>query len=63
MKDKNKAILTVQMPPELRRELEALAVERGESLSLTTRDLVRAAVDAARRGESPIAPPSARAFR
>jgi hypothetical protein len=63
MKDKNKAILTVQMPPELRRELEALAVERGESLSLTTRDLVRAAVDLARRGESILAPPSPRSFR
>jgi hypothetical protein len=63
MKDKNKAILTVQMPPELRRDLEALAVERGESLSLTTRDLVRAAVDLARRGESILAPPTSRAVR
>jgi hypothetical protein len=62
MKNPSKAILTVQMPPELRRDLEALAVERGESLSLTTRDLVRAAVDLARRGESILAPP-ARGFR
>lgn len=59
------AILTVQMPPELRAELEGMAAERGESLSLTVRDLVRRAVDVARRGDSAagVSPISAGRFK
>jgi metal-responsive CopG/Arc/MetJ family transcriptional regulator len=63
MKNPSKAIVTVQMPPELLRELEVLAAERGENLSVTVRDLVRQAALDARRGESPLSPTSPRTFR
>ena len=62
MKAKQHALVTVRLPRELRAELDAIALDRGESLSLTVRDIVRAAIDA-RRSESPISKPHAGIFR
>ena len=43
------AQITVQMPHELRSALEAIAVEKGETLSVIMRSLARQAVAEARR--------------
>jgi hypothetical protein len=51
------------MPNELQKALEKISAEKGESISTIVRDLVRDVAAGSGRSESPISPPSARAFR
>jgi predicted transcriptional regulator len=58
------SIVTVRLPPELRAELESIAVAKGETLSVIVRDLVRqAAVDARRVDPLGVSPVNAKNFR
>ena len=63
MKANHYTSVAVRMPTELRDILENMAEERGESLSLVIRDMLRAATAARRIHRSVPTPPDAKDFR
>jgi predicted DNA-binding protein len=66
MKAKEKppyALVSVRMPLDLHGVLETLAAEKGETLSVVVRDLVRAAAVEARRVDHGVTPATAKACR
>jgi hypothetical protein len=51
MTPKHYTLLTVRMPPDLHGVLEAISVEKGESVSMIVRSLVRKVAADVRRGD------------